>query len=133
MNRKKCLEAIQLLSRLSAADDEGYVQCVSCGIIKHYKDGIQGGHFIAKGISSYWALEIENVHPQCYGCNVFGMKHGAAAQEYTIWMQNMYGNEYVQDMLDSRKNSIKFYKKDYEDMYKEFKVLIKHHYERIGG
>jgi hypothetical protein len=44
MNRKKCLETIQLLSRIAAADDDGYVQCVSCGVIKHYRDGMQGGH-----------------------------------------------------------------------------------------
>tara|TARA_R110000796_G_scaffold42012_9_gene104168 strand:- start:4547 stop:4951 length:405 start_codon:yes stop_codon:yes gene_type:complete len=132
MNRKKCLETIQLLARLSAADENGYVQCVSCGTVKHYKDGMQGGHFIAKGISSFWALEICNVHPQCLGCNMFGMKSGAAAQEYTLWMQEMYGLHFVEEMLHNRKNPIKFYKKDYEEMYKEWNELIKHHRNRIG-
>ena len=52
-------------------------------------------HFIPKGSSSYWALEIENVHPQCKGCNGFGMKFGDAAQRYTLWMQDYYGRDFV--------------------------------------
>lgn len=132
MNRKLCLETIQLLARLSAADDNGYVQCVSCGVVKHYKDGMQGGHYIPKGSSSFWALEISNVHPQCIGCNIFGMKSGAAAQEYTMWMQDMYGKNFVEEMLQNRRNPIKYYKKDYEEMYKEWSELIKYHQNRIG-
>lgn len=132
MNKKKCLEAIQLLARLSAADNNGYVQCVSCKTIKHYKDGMDGGHFIPKGNSSYWSLEICNVHPQCKYCNIFGMKSGTAAQEYTTWMYDYYGKDFVENMLATKRNPVKFYKKDYEEMYKDFMEQIKHHRNRIG-
>jgi len=130
--RTKCLEALQLLARISAADDNGWVQCVSCGKKDHYKD-MQGGHFIPKGHSSYWALREENVHPQCPGCNMFGMRHGTASQAYTIWMQDFYGKDFVQDMLDSKGLPIKLYKKDYEDMLKDFRERIRHHEKRIGA
>lgn len=130
--RSKCLVAIQLLARVSVADDNGYCTCVSCGDIQHYKD-MDGGHFIAKGTSSYWALETDNVHPQCKGCNGFGMKYGIAAQQYLLWMVDTYGRYFVDNMLATKSNVMKMYKADYVEMLAEFNKLIKHHKERIGG
>lgn len=129
--RNKCLTAIQLLARISAADDNGYCTCVSCGQKHHYKD-MDGGHYIPKGDSSYWALEIENVHPQCKGCNGFGMKFGTASHTYTIWMQDYYGKDFVADMIAKKKNVRKLYKADYVDRLKEFNELIRFHKTRIG-
>ena len=129
--RAKCLVAIQLLARLEAANDEGYCECVSCGAKHHYKE-MDGGHFIPKGSSSYWALEKENVHPQCKGCNGFGMKSGIAAQQYTIWMQNYYGADFVDEMLASKRNIKKLYTKDYKEMLSEMNKEIRFHKERLG-
>ena len=129
--RSKCLTAIQLLARISASDDNGYVACVCCGKVDHYKN-MDGGHFIPKGSSSYWALEIENVHPQAKGCNNWGMKHGSAAQGYTLFMIDTYGRDFVDHMLATTKNIKKLYKADYVDMLKEFNELINHHKNRIG-
>ena len=129
--RSKCLTAIQLLARISAADDNGYAKCVSCGCVHHYKD-MDGGHFIPKGSSSFWALEIENVHPQCKGCNGFGMKFGNAEKEYTLWMIDTYGKDKVEEMLATKKQIKKLYKADYEDMLKEFNELIRFHEDRLG-
>ena len=129
--KQDCYKAIQKLARISAADDNGYCSCASCGVSKHYRD-MQGGHFIPKGNSSFFALDIENVHPQCAGCNMWGMKHGSAAQEYTLYMEDMYGRQYVEDMLANKTKPIKRYKADYQDMLNEFNELIKFHQERIG-
>ena len=130
--RAKCLEAAQLHARLSHADDNGYCVCVSCGVKRHYKE-MDGGHFIPKGASSYWALESENIHPQCKGCNAFGMRHGSAAQSYTTWMIDYYGREFVDDMLVTKSNINKMYKKDYDDLLKTLNDNIKFHHNRIGG
>lgn len=129
--RSKCLKAIQLLSRISAADDSGYCECVSCGNFGHYKE-FDGGHFIPKGTSSRWALEVENVHPQCKGCNGFGMKFGIAAQQYMLWMIDTYSRDHVQHMLDTKSELKKIGKAEYVEMLKGFNELIKHHRERIG-
>jgi len=129
--RSKCLLAIQLLSRVAAADDDGFCTCASCGGNFHYKDG-DGGHYIAKGTSSYWSLEVENVHPQCKGCNGFGMKFGIASQQYTFFMIDMYGKAFVENMLLTKGKLRKMYKADYVDMLKGFNELIKFHKERIG-
>lgn len=133
--RQKCLTAIQLLARISAADEHGYVQCVSCGVIKHYKDGMHGGHYIAKGKggSHHLALEIENVHPQCAGCN-FQMAKGAGSihHNYTRWMYDHYGKDYVDQMVNGRNPVTKISGPDYEDMLANLKVQIKYHEARIG-
>ena len=130
-NRAKCLTAIQLLSRVSAADDNGYCSCSSCGNMYHYKE-MDGGHFIPKGNCARWALEIENVHPQCKYCNAFGMKHGIAAQQYTLFMVDMYGQDFVDNMFSTKNEIKKIYKFEYVEMLAGFNVLIKHHRERIG-
>jgi len=129
--RAKCLDAIQLLSRLESADDNGYCQCVSCNGIFKWNE-MDGGHFIPKGHSSYWSLEKENVHPQCKSCNSFGMKFGTAAQRYTIWMIDYYGKDFVDLMEESKKRVKKLYKADYDDLLREFNDQINFHKKRIG-
>ena len=135
--RAQCLEAIQKLARISAANSNGFAQCVSCdpnthASWHHWKD-MDGGHFIPKGSSSYWALEIENVHPQCKGCNGFGMKHGSAEAWYTMWMEDYYGKEFVQQMLRDKRKIKKLYAADYREMLADFKAQIKQHEERLNG
>ena len=135
--RAQCLEAIQKLARISAANSNGYAQCVSCdpnthASWHHWKD-MDGGHFIPKGSSSYWALEIENVHPQCKGCNGFGMKHGSAEAWYTMWMEDYYGKEFVQQMLRDKRKIKKLYAADYREMLADFKAQIKQHEDRLNG
>jgi hypothetical protein len=128
--RQECLKAIQRLCRLAAADDDGNCACVSCGVVKHYSQ-LQGGHWLAKGSSSFWALRIENVHPQCQSCNMWGMRYGSAAQQYTLWMEDMYGRDFVDEMIATKSDPIKLYKADYEDMLAEFNELIKYHENRV--
>ena len=129
--RSKALKLIQKLSRIAAADDNGYAQCVSCKETHHYKD-MDGGHFYPKGNCSFWALEKENVHPQCKGCNGYGMRYGIAAQQYTLWMIDYYGREFVEEMEAQKRSVKKIYKAEYESMIKEFTAEIKHHEQRIG-
>jgi len=130
--RSKCLKAAQLLARLAVANDSGYATCASCGVIHHYKN-MDGGHFIPKGSSSYWSLEMENLHPQCKGCNGFGMKFGIAAQQYTVYMVDMYGQDFVDNMFATKGLPKKIYKAEYEEMLKEFNELISYHKKRVGG
>ena len=129
--RAKAIATLQKLARLRAADDSGYCRCVSCGKSFHWKDG-DGGHFIPKGHSSYWALRIENVNPQCKKCNGFDMKYGTAAQQYTKWMIDKYGREWVDMMEEKKKKVWKLYASDYREMIEKWALEIKQHLERIG-
>ena len=129
--RQKCLKAAQKLARMSAADDDGYCSCVSCNKSLHYKQ-MDGGHFIPKGASSFWSLKQININPQCKGCNGFGMRHGSAAQSYTLWMIEEHGQPVVDDMLLKKNELCKMLKVDYVDLLKELESLINIERERLG-
>ena len=65
--RERALSAFQKLRRLECANEDGYVTCISCGVVMHWKDA-QGGHYIKR---QYRATELDpdNVNPQCPRCN----------------------------------------------------------------
>ena len=60
------------------------------------------------------------------------MKHGSAAQQYTLWMQDYYGRDFVEEMFAKKRDTKKLYKKDYTEMLKDFNALILYHKKRIG-
>ena len=130
--RAQALETLQKLVRLKAADDNGYCTCVSCGVVKKWNDDMQGGHYIPKGASSYWALQEENVQPQCKGCNMFGSKHGDASQMYTLYMIDMYGRDFVDNMHDKKRELRKYYAADYREMLADWNDQIAEHAKRVG-
>ena len=129
--KKEALELKQLLVRIKAADDNGYCKCVTCGAVMIFNKGMQGGHFIVRG-KTKWCLVEENIHPQCNGCNGFGMKYGNAEAIYTLYMQEMYGEDFVQHMIDTKDEVIKLNRFDLEDCIADSKEQIKHHKNRIG-
>ena len=123
---------LQLLVRLKASDDNGYCKCVTCEALKHYKE-MQGGHFIPRGNSATKLME-ENIHPQCFGCNGFGMKYGDAEKYYTFWMCDTYGKDFVENLLaDKRaKKPHKWVRGDLDALLIDTNEQIKEHKNRIG-
>lgn len=97
---------MQLLVRVKAADDNGYVSCVTCGATRHYKDGMQGGHFIGRKWLATKLME-ENIHPQCSCCN--GPLKGNTIQ-YTLYMQDTYGREFVEELETLKHKSRKYHR-----------------------
>jgi len=53
------------------------------------------------------------------------MKHGLAAQNYTVFMIEAYGKAYVDFMLDTANKPHKLYAADYREMIEEFNAEIK--------
>jgi len=129
--KAKALVTLQKLVRLKASDDNGLCQCVSCGKWDYWKN-MDGGHFIAKGHSSYWALREENIHVQCKSCNGWGMKFGTSQIQYTRWMDDYYGKDFVTEMIEKKRHPIKYYKKDLIELTKAWNEQIKEHLARIG-
>jgi len=129
--RAKCLRQFQLLRRLEEADDNGFCECVTCGEVRHYTT-VHGGHFVPKGKSSFYAFYSNNVWPQCPACNLYGMKHGTAAQVYTLFMIRKFGKRHVDNMLANQSSAIKLYAKDYREMLADFNARIKNEKQRLG-
>ena len=129
--RDKAITLLQKLRRLEEADHNGYCRCVTCGGPYHWKE-CDGGHFIPKGNSSYFALEKTNIWPQCKYCNNWGMKHGTSQASYTLFMETKFGAGVVQEMLDKKKRVRKISKAEYKEMIEVWNQDIKNHLERIG-
>jgi len=97
--------------RISNADKTGYCTCVTCGVVKHWKE-IQAGHFMSrKHYSTRW--DVANVKPQCIGCNMF--KQGEQ-YKYSIFL-----GKYVSEVLYLKsKETVKFTNYELEEMIKDY-------------
>lgn len=114
---------LQKLVRLKAADEHGMCECASCGTRKHWKE-MQGGHFIARGNNATKLME-ENVNPQCQGCNAFGMKYGDAEKKYTLWMIDIHGRDFIEEMMATKGKVFRFIRGDLDAMKIELNQRIK--------
>ena len=65
--RDRALTLFQKLRRMEEANEDGYVSCISCGKLMHWKEA-QGGHYIPRA-NRATELEHDNVWPQCQQCN----------------------------------------------------------------
>lgn len=121
---------LQLKVRLKAADDNGYVSCCTCGVTRYYKeDGIQGGHFISRRYLKTKLLE-ENIHPQCAACNA---KHigGGMPVEYTLYMTDTYGREFVDYLISMKQETHKYYRNEINEIITDLKKDIKELEDRV--
>lgn len=90
--KKKLWSTISLYIRLRDSDDENHCVCCSCWDRRHYKDSIQGWHYIPSWSSSFHRYNERNIHAQCYWCNVW---KGWNLIEYRPFMINKYGLKYT--------------------------------------
>ena len=112
-------ELLQKLVRLKAADSNGYAQCVTCGVQKPWQE-LQGGHFISRVKTAHKLLE-ENIHPQCGKCNGYLRGNMVA---YTLFMEDMYGREFVEHLLETQNQTKKYTKIEIEEIKNELKTQI---------
>jgi len=114
----KLLQKHVRLKAAVAADKSGFIECVSCNKWFHWKD-MQGGHWIERGKQATKIME-ENIHPQCKGCNQYGMRHRTHVREkYSKYMRSMYGDDFCDQMLLDSRKPIKYFRPDLEDMIKD--------------
>ena len=124
-----CAVDLQLLVRLKAANDDGYCKCVTCGVVKHYKGGMQGGHFIERGKSATKLIE-ENIHPQCNQCNSFG--ETTVSLNYREYMVDMYKEDFVEELRALSRKPHKWIRSEIRDLHAEIREQIKFHKKRLG-
>ena len=112
-------ELTQKLVKLKAADENGYCRCVTCGVVKHWKE-MQGGHFISRTWTATKLLE-ENINVQCGRCN--GPLRGNMIQ-YTIYMIDMYGRDFVEELQDMKGKTKKYSRPEILDIIDELKTRV---------
>ena len=113
-------EQMQKLVRLKAADENGYVNCVTCSTVDHWTQ-MDGGHYIKREKRKHVLLE-ENIHPQCRKCNRF---LGGNDSKYTLYMIDMYGRDFVDWLHATASEVVKEFRPDLEDKLFEVKAQVR--------
>jgi len=109
--KRKLWTTFSVYTRLKAANNKGFVKCVTCPTKRHWKDGMQAGHFIP-GRHNGVLFEETNVHPQCVGCNIF--LHGNLIKYYPFMLKT-YGQKEINRLERLNKKIIKRDKKWYDE------------------
>jgi len=116
--KKKLWIVISEYIRRKYADSDGLASCVTCSDRKHWKE-LQAGHFVPSGSSSYLRYVENNIHPQCYHCNINLWSNPI---EYRFFMEREYGKDFVDKMISMRNEpcslkpyDLKVLTDDYED------------------
>lgn len=125
---KKELDSIfSRFIRLRNADDDGYVSCVTCLKVDHWKN-LQCGHFMSRRHSSTrW--DEDNCQVQCYSCNV--MQQGKQ-YEFSKWLDKTFGEGKSDELLIKSRESRKFDRYELERMHLEYRQEVEYHLNRIG-
>lgn len=84
------------------ADWRGYCECISCGVVKHWKE-MHAGHFIHNVNACYF--DEMNVNAQCPKCNTF--KHGNL-HYYKRFLELKIGDREVKRLMDTKWKVHKF-------------------------
>ncbi len=119
--KKELDKWFSLYIRLRDADELGLVQCFTCNRFKHYKSGMQNGHFQSR---SHLATRFcqTNCQPQCVGCNMF--KQGEQ-YKFAINLNAKYGEGTAEELQFKARNTIKLSRVDYEEKITYYKEAVK--------
>ena len=114
-------DLVSLYVRLKYADSAGYVQCYTCGKIRHYKDHIHAGHgFSGRGNAILYELDI--IRPQCYGCNCC---QSGKLDVFTYKLRTELGDERFEELW-RLKNTIRKYRLyELEEMVIHYAKLVR--------
>ena len=118
--KKELDKWFSLYIRLRNATDEGMVQCFTCGCVKHYKKGMQNGHFQSRSFLAT-RFDEENCQPQCVGCNMF--KQGEQ-YKFALALDAKYGEGKAEELEFLAKSIVKFSRWDYEDKISYYGTLV---------
>ena len=120
---KKELDTIfSVFIRLREANEFGYCQCHTCGVVRHYKDGMQNGHFQSRKHLATRFSEDGNCEVQCIKCNIFG-----SGEQYlfSIRLDEKYGEGRAEELQVLARTTLKISRVEYEEKISYYKSLVK--------
>ena len=123
---------MQELVRLKAADDNGYVECCTCGVVRLWSDRMHGAHFIGRKELAT-KIMIENCHPACAYCNKFYHPTTKGVLDYRKYMIDIYDEDAVDELWALSRTIKKWTREEVADIKSDFQAQIKFHKTRIGA
>lgn len=112
--KRKAWTVVSLFVRKRDADENGFVNCITCGVRKHYTQG-DAGHFIP-GRGNSILFDVRGIHFQCKPCNG-GFKNQTFSKDevainYRKYMLKRYGEKVVKSLEDLRRQTKQFKEKE---------------------
>lgn len=83
--RQRLDRLFSLYVRQKHANPQGMVMCVTCQDVRHWKDGMDAGHFVDRNQLAV-RYDETNVYPQCRGCNRFNGGENEAMAEHVAYV-----------------------------------------------
>lgn len=106
--------------RWAYADDNGMVECYTCGVVKHVKE-MQNGHMQSrKHTSTRW--HEHNCRPQCVKCNIYS--EGEKIRFYRRLCSEI-GEHEAEEIIQLSHKSVKYSKTDLEYLIEIYKQKVK--------
>lgn len=94
---------------------ENQVQCVTCGVRKHWKE-VDAGHFVSRRhYATRW--NPQNVHVQCKSCNGF---HGGQNYIMGKYIDKTYGEGTADELITMSRQIKKFTDQDLKDLIEQY-------------
>lgn len=116
--KKKVWIEFSRFIRTRGADSQGFNRCVTCDVLKHWKD-LQAGHFLRGRLNANLFSEI-GTNPQCYGCNVG--KQGEVVIYYR-WMVAKHGEAVIDELIAQNNKTHKWQPGELLELLKRYKSL----------
>ena len=129
---KKLDAALSKLVRLGFADDNGYVQCFTCGQMKNWKYEMQCGHFQSRSkYSTRWLFDPDNgmvnVMPQCKRCN---MSNGGQQYIFGRRLDAVYGEGTADKIVALGNTPVKYSNDEIVELREGIEKLLKEHMDK---
>ena len=119
--KKELDKWFSLFIRIRSANEFGYCQCFTCGVVRHYKDGMQNGHFQSRKHMATRFHE-DNCQVQCIKCNIFD-----SGQQYlfSLRLDEKYGTGTSEELEYLARTIHKVSRVEYEEQISYYKKLVK--------
>lgn len=127
--KKKLWDIFSKVIRMRDADEDGYVKCISCEKVDHYKN-LDCGHYLPKSLGLSIYFEETNVAPQCTHCNRF--RHGNQPK-YALALIEKYGPEILEELDKKQRNPRQIKSWEYEELIEKYKKELLNLESRQSG
>ena len=121
--KKDAWDLLSKIVRLTYADPAGYCICYTCGLRKHWKDGMQAGHgFSGRGNSILYEESVIRV--QCIGCNCM---NSGKLDTFTYKLRTELGDERFEELWRLKHTQVKFLREELEELIQVYKDRLAEH------
>tara|TARA_R110000824_G_scaffold264647_1_gene453482 strand:+ start:214 stop:621 length:408 start_codon:yes stop_codon:yes gene_type:complete len=103
----------------NATDNEGLVQCITCGVVKNYKS-MHNSHFQSRRhLATRW--HEQNCDVGCIKCNIFNF---GEQYKFSIALDSKYGEGTAEKLELKARTIMKVSRIDYEEKITYYKELV---------